>query len=135
MLASTGPLPRGPVSWEPKWDGFRAQALVDGVDGRLRIVTRSGRCVESGVPELAALAGAVGPRRLALDGELVVGDGSPSSFYRLGGRLAVSKSKSVKWARQRDPVTLVIFDVLWADGELLGGWPYRQRRALRRTWP
>jgi ATP-dependent DNA ligase len=91
MLATTGPLPRGGVRWEPKTDGWRTQVLLDGQQGRLRVLTRSGRRTETSVPELRLLPEAVGTQRMVLDGELVAGDGSSDSFYRLGPRLAASR--------------------------------------------
>jgi bifunctional non-homologous end joining protein LigD len=130
MLASTGSLPRGDLSWELKWDGFRTQALVDGCAGRLRVLTRSGRRIDDSVPELGGLLDAVGCRRMVLDGELVAGDGGPDSFYRLGGRLAASTPRSIARSRARVPLTLVVFDVLWLDGEALVTRPYRERRQL-----
>lgn len=130
MLASTGPLPPGELSWELKWDGYRTQALVDGARGRVRVLTRSGRRIETAVPELNGLIDAVGGRSVVLDGELVAGDGSPDSFYRLGGRLAASRPSSISRRLVRAPLTLVIFDVLWLDGDVMVKRPYRQRRRL-----
>ena len=128
MLATTGPFPRGDLRFEPKVDGWRIQVLLDGHQGRLRVLTRSGRRIEGSVPEMALLLEAVGERRMVLDGELVAGDGSPKSFYRLGPRLAATRAATVERAHQRDPVTLVIFDVLWLDNGPLLDWPYRERR-------
>lgn len=59
MLASTGALPRGDLSWEPKWDGWRTQARIDGAAGELWLLTRSGRQIEG----LRARAGRAGRRR------------------------------------------------------------------------
>ena len=73
-----------------------------------------------------ALAG----RRALLDGELVVGDGGPESFYRLLGRMAVSKPVAVERARQVESVTFVAFDVVWLDGAMLVDRPYIERRGI-----
>lgn len=129
MLASAGDLPRGRLVWEPKWDGYRCSCAVDGQARTLRVLTRSGRSVGAALPELGGLCDALAGRRVLLDGELVVGDGSPASFYRLGGRLGVSKPASIDMAATRTPVTLVLFDVLWAEGQLLVNRPYLERRA------
>jgi bifunctional non-homologous end joining protein LigD len=80
------------------------------------------------VPELSLLLEAIGTRRIVLDGELVAGDGSPDSFYRLGPRLAATRAATVEPAHHRDPVTLVVFDVLWLDNGPLVDLPYRERR-------
>lgn len=63
-----------------------------------------------------------------LDGELVVGDGGPDSFYRLGPRLAATRAATVERLQRREPVTLVIFDVLWVDGRRVAEWAYSERR-------
>ncbi len=130
MLSTTGPLPSGNLRWEPKWDGFRGQALVDGCHGSLRVLTRTGRSVEGALAELAGLPAALEGRRVVLDGELVAGDGRPSSFYALRARLGISRALSVERACQQVPITLVVFDVLWVDGETVTSRPYRERRAL-----
>ncbi len=130
MLASTGPLPAGDLSWEPKMDGWRTQARIDGAAGELRLLTRSGRRIEGSVPELTGLMDVVGAHKMVLDGELVAGDGGPDSFYRLGGRLAASTPRAVARGRARAPLTFVAFDVLWLDGELLVSRPYRDRRCI-----
>lgn len=130
MLATSGPLPAGDLSWEPKWDGWRLQARLDGTAGELRLLTRSGRRIEGSVPELAGLIDVVGTHSMVLDGELVAGDGGPDSFYRLGGRLAASTPTGVARGRARAPLTFVAFDVLWLDGQLLVSQPYRVRRRL-----
>lgn len=128
MLATAGPLPRGTLAWELKADGVRAQVALDGRNGTLRAVGRSGRRTERSVPELQLLLDAVIPQRMVLDGELVAGDGSPDSFYRLGRRLAASRPATVAHLLRCEPLTLIIFDVLWLDDRPLIDWPYSERR-------
>jgi len=130
MLATT---PRLPASFdgyliEPKWDGVRAVVTVH--DGRVAIVSRLGNDVTGGYPELAALAGNLGGRSAVLDGEIVAFDdrtGRPS-FQRLQRRMHV---RSPPAQLRRDvPVELLLFDVLWFDGELLTDRPQVQRREV-----
>lgn len=96
--------------------------------GGLRVVTRSGRRIERSVPELQLLLEAVKPRRFVLDGELVVGDGNSDSFYRLGPRVAATQAATIERLQRREPVTLVIFDVLWVDGRSVADSAYSERR-------
>jgi bifunctional non-homologous end joining protein LigD len=124
MVVSSGPVPRDAV-WEVKWDGFRACVAVDGI-GDLRVATRSGRLVQDSLPELAGLAQC--GHAMTVDGELIVGNGMPSSFYRLASRLASSRPEAVRTAARATPVTLVIFDLLWFDGMSLLAQPYYARR-------
>jgi bifunctional non-homologous end joining protein LigD len=130
MLVSSGPLPCDELSWEVKFDGFRCTALLDGVAGRLRLATRSGRYVENAVPELWPLLDVFAGRQVVLDGELVAGDGLPDSFYRIAPRLAACRPGSVARGRRLSPLTLVVFDLPWLDGRDLGSEPYWRRREL-----
>ena len=58
----------------------------------------------------------------------VAGDGSPDSFYRLGRRLAASRPATVAHLLGCEPLTLIIFDVLWLDDRPLIDSPYGERR-------
>jgi ATP-dependent DNA ligase len=74
MLAkSSGSLPEGSGwAYEPKWDGFRALAFVDGTEAYLQ--SRNGKPLTRYFPELSFPAG-----RYVLDGEIVA-----ASFDTLG---------------------------------------------------
>jgi bifunctional non-homologous end joining protein LigD len=123
MLLASGPVPSGDAwTLELKWDGCRAQLRFDGRAVSLR--TRNGRECSADFPELTEIAGALGKRRVTLDGELVClrADGRPD-FARLRHRLAGS-------ARRRAPAMLQVFDVLHLDGRSTRSLPYAERRAL-----
>jgi bifunctional non-homologous end joining protein LigD len=123
MLLASGDVPDG-EAWtlEVKWDGCRAQLRYDGRSVSVR--TRQGRACSHEFPELAAIAGVLGKRRVTLDGELVClrDDGRPD-FARLRRRLGGH-------ARNPQPATLLIFDILHLDGCSTRALPYRGRRAL-----
>jgi bifunctional non-homologous end joining protein LigD len=116
MLARlTRELPRGALTYEPKWDGFRCLASRN---GRLRAVSRRGWDMTPLLPELAAL-----PDGLPVDGELVAfGDDGLPSFPRLCDRMLHGK--------HRIEIMLVIFDVLAIDGQPVHRRPYWERRQL-----
>ena len=123
MLLSPGALPSGDAwTFEVKWDGCRAQLRYGGRSVSLR--TRHGRECSADFPELAAIAGALGQRRVTLDGELVClrGDGRPD-FAPLRRRLTGS-------ANRRQPVVLQLFDVLHLDGNSTRPLRYLERRSL-----
>ncbi len=130
MLATT---PRLPASFdgyliEPKWDGVRAVVTVH--DGRVTVMSRLGNDVTGGYPELAALAGNLAGRSTVLDGEIVAFDdrtGRPS-FQRLQRRMHVRSPPPQ--LRREVPVELLLFDVLWLDGELLTDRPQVGRREV-----
>ena len=66
-----------------------------------------------------------------LDGEIVAFDeqGRPS-FERLQRRMHVASPSAVRRLAHEEPVSYVIFDLLYLDGRTTIGLPYRERRAL-----
>ena len=89
MLAVSG-RPTGSLeAWwvETKLDGWRAIVTVS--DGRVRVRSRRGTSLTASVPELDCLSES--GTTMILDGELVVGAGRLSDFYRLAGRLSMRK--------------------------------------------
>jgi bifunctional non-homologous end joining protein LigD len=128
MLAASGSAVRGldRAEWrfEPKLDGWRALAYIDG--GAVRVRTRKGRDITGSVPELAQPPQRLRKRDAILDGELIVGGGGATDFYRLGPRLARRGQR----ASADCPVTFVAFDVVWLDGASTCARPYLERRRL-----
>lgn len=126
MLASRGTtVPSGP-GWihEVKWDGMRVLAEVAG--GRLRLWSRNENDVTVSFPELAGLAD-VG-HEVLLDGEVVaLADGVPT-FAALADRMHVTSARRAQVLAERNPVTLLVFDVLRIDREDLTGRPLSVRR-------
>lgn len=123
MLLSSGAVPSGDAwTLELKWDGCRAQLRYDG--RRVSLRTRHGRECSGEFPELSAIAGVLGERRVTLDGELVClrSDGRPD-FAPVRQRLAGSST-------HRHPMTLQVFDVLHLDGRSSRPLPYSARRAM-----
>ena len=125
MLCGRAPtLPAG-GGWifEPKWDGFRAIAIVSS-DG-LRVSSRHGTDFTAQLPGLTAGATAI-PVGTVLDGELVIcGDDGRPDFYRLSSRMLGRAGGTLT----PDRVTFVAFDVLQLGGRDLTTEPYVRRRA------
>ena len=129
MLARSGPLPPEDGRWayEIKWDGVRVIAFAQG--GRVRLQARSGRDVTARYPELRPLGRALGARELVLDGEVVAfGDDGRPSFQRLQGRMHLTGESAIRRLAEREPVTYVVFDLLYEDGRDLMPLPYVERR-------
>jgi bifunctional non-homologous end joining protein LigD len=128
MLATKGDhVPTG-AGWahEVKWDGMRV--LVDVRDGRARLWSRRENEVTVAFPELHALAGVLDDA--LLDGEVVaLGTGIPT-FGALQDRIHVSDPVRAQRLAQRNPVTLIVFDVLRLDGEDLTSRPLSERRVV-----
>jgi bifunctional non-homologous end joining protein LigD len=116
--------------YEPKWDGVRTIAFVDG--GEVRLQTRNLLDCTKQYPEATQAAEALtGAYHAILDGEIVALDpnGVPS-FQRLQPRMHVSDESTVRKLRKSTPVIYQVFDILYADGEDLTRKPLRDR--LRR---
>jgi bifunctional non-homologous end joining protein LigD len=126
MLASRGTAVPTGGEWlhEVKWDGIRV--LVEVTAGRLRIWSRNENDVTLAYPELQRLAG-IG-HDVLLDAEVVAfRDGIPT-FAALADRMHVRNAAKVKVLAEKNPVTLLIFDVLRLDGEDLCARPLTERR-------
>jgi ATP-dependent DNA ligase len=110
-------------AYEPKWDGFRALAFVDGELTCLH--SRNGRDLERYFPELDFM-----PGRYVLDGEIVVfGEGGSQDFDALGQRIHPARSRIERLAGET-PARFVAFDVLAHDDESLLERTYAERRAV-----
>jgi ATP-dependent DNA ligase len=117
LARSRARLPEGEGwAYEPKWDGFRAVAFVDGDETYLQ--SRNGRPLSRYFPELL-----FPPGRYVLDGEIVA-----SSFDTLGQRIHPAASRIARLAEET-PATYYAFDLLSRDDEVLMGLPYLERRA------
>ncbi|MGC2193029.1 MAG: ATP-dependent DNA ligase [Terriglobales bacterium] len=119
------------ASIEDKYDGIRAQAHVS--EGEVRFFSRTRDEITESFPELPdALAGL--PQGAILDGEIVAwsysdeGAGRALPFSALQQRLG-RKKVSAELMR-RVPVVYLVFDVLYAGGELLLNLPLRERMRI-----
>lgn len=116
MLATPGSAddiaPDDEWSFEMKWDGIRIIATVD--DESVMLRTRNGIDVTASYPELAELSHCVDGSAV-LDGELVALDrsGRPA-FGRLQRRMGLTSAREIAAARAKQPVALMLFDVLEA---------------------
>jgi bifunctional non-homologous end joining protein LigD len=129
MLAVAGELPKNDTDWsyEFKWDGVRAVATVDG--GRIRLVSRNGNDLTGAFPELRALGETLGSRQVVLDGEIVAFDGDRRpSFQRLQPRIHAASESQARRRAEAQPVSYVLFDVMYAEGRSLLDEPYLARR-------
>jgi bifunctional non-homologous end joining protein LigD len=131
MLARLAELPARERGWaaEIKWDGVRAIAYCR--PGRVTLQTRNLLDVTRQYPEVRGLSRQLGAREAVLDGELVAFDaaGRPS-FSRLQQRIHQTEKTVVRSRMKEYPVTYVVFDLLYFDGEDLMPQPYRRRREL-----
>jgi ATP-dependent DNA ligase len=108
-------------AYEPKWDGFRAIAFVDGDDVYLQ--SRSGKPLRRYFPELEFPAG-----RYVLDGEIVLFDSDGrQDFDALGQRIHPAESR-INLLAKETPTVFVAFDLLAHEDEVLLELPQSERR-------
>jgi ATP-dependent DNA ligase len=123
LARSRGELPRGDGwSYEPKWDGFRALAFVEGTDSYLQ--SRNGKPLGRYFPELEFPEGSY-----VLDGELVILDADGrQEFDALQQRIHPAASRIERLAKEI-PARFVAFDLLSHEDRVLLEEPFERRRA------
>jgi ATP-dependent DNA ligase len=129
-------LPKGEGwAYEPKYDGFRAIAFVDGTE--LYLQSRGARPLRRYFPEVTLPAG-----RYILDGELVIDavslgrelteEEDLQDFGSLQARLHPAESR-VRMLAEQTPARFVAFDLLAIADRVLLARPFAERRALLET--
>ena len=109
-------------AYEPKWDGFRAIAFVDG--GEVYLQSRNGRPLTRNFPELAFPAG-----RYVLDGEIVLfDDQGRQDFDALGQRIHPAESR-IRMLAEQTPTRFIAFDLLADGDDALLELPQHERRS------
>jgi bifunctional non-homologous end joining protein LigD len=138
MLASLidAPLDDPQLVYEPKYDGIRAIAEVD---GEVRLWSRLGNEKTRQFPEIVDALTRWGRRRkspVVLDGEIVALDdkGNPTGFQQLQGRIHLSDasahSRPSPRSRAAKPgVAFIAFDLLKEGARDLRDRPLHERRA------
>jgi bifunctional non-homologous end joining protein LigD len=126
------PTPRGrpftAEGWlfELKHDGFRAFARKSGAD--VYLLSRWGRSMANAFPEVVDAVARL-PGDVVLDAELVVTDEhGRSDFEELRRRALLQRAWLIERAAAQRPATLIVFDVLGADGEDLRPLSLAQRK-------
>jgi ATP-dependent DNA ligase len=111
--------------YEPKYDGFRALAFVDGEE--LMLQSRGSKPLQRYFPELSFPAG-----RYVLDGEIVIDgtrpDREPEDFDALSNRIHPAASR-IEMLSKATPARYIAFDLLCVEEEVLMELPFAERRA------
>ena len=106
-------------AYEPKYDGFRAIAFVDGE--KVYLQSRGAKPLLRYFPEISFPKG-----RYVLDGEIVPDN---DSFNTLGQRIHPAESRIARLAEET-PTHFVAFDLLAFEDDVVMDLPFEQRRAL-----
>ena len=110
-------------AYEPKYDGFRTIAFVDGEDVYLQ--SRGGKPMTRYFPEVALPAG-----RYVVDGELVIlDDDGAEVFDALQNRIHPAESR-VRMLSETTPAIFRAFDVLAREDEELLDRTFEERRGM-----
>lgn len=117
----------GELSFEPKWDGFRA-IVFRGAGTDTFIQSRDLKPLDRYFPELHEVLATALPAESIFDGEIVIVTPHGLSFELLQLRLHPAASRVAKLAKET-PSAFVAFDVLALHGEDLRQRPQRERRA------
>jgi ATP-dependent DNA ligase I len=141
MLASPADSPEEAFAFfhqaqiEDKYDGIRAQAHCSAAAPHVRLFSRTLDDVTSSFPELVPSLRAFDD--VIFDGEIVAWQPDSNDGVRTGHALPFSElqkrlgRKVVSAAQMRDvPVAYLVFDVLYARGELLIDRPLHQRMRI-----
>jgi ATP-dependent DNA ligase len=124
----------GGLSYEPKWDGFRAIVYFDGEN--VEIGSRGSKMLTRYFPELTDAFRRLLPGPCVLDGEIVVPQGAEGSqkldWEALSQRIHPAESR-ITLLSTTTPAMFVAFDLLGLDGESLLDAPFSERRARLET--
>jgi len=110
--------------FEIKWDGIRCLALIQG--RRARLQSRQLTEITLQFPELACLSQF--PSGTVLDGELVVLREGRPSLRCIQQRALLQKRTSIEHLSRSTPVTYMVFDLLYFQGQSLMASPLSTRR-------
>jgi ATP-dependent DNA ligase len=128
MLAKSVPeIPDGAMSFEPKWDGFRAIIFRDGDE--VEIGSRNGKPMTRYFPEIVEAVKANLPERCVVDGEIVVVIGDRLEFEVLQQRIHPAASRVTRLSKET-PASFIAFDFLANADEDYTTRPFAQRREL-----
>ncbi|MEF3303956.1 ATP-dependent DNA ligase [Paenibacillus sp. GYB003] len=122
-------VPAGP-NWvaQIKWDGVRMLAYFDGNETRLWNRKRNDRTAQ--YPEFADVRTYCRADSVILDGEMIALDQGKPSFHEIMKRDRLSAPAKIAQAVSRVPVTYMIFDVVYFNGNWTYGMPLEERQRL-----
>ncbi|MFJ3427393.1 ATP-dependent DNA ligase [Leifsonia aquatica] len=117
----------GASRYEPKLDGWRAAAVVDG--DHVTIWSRQHTNLTDSFPDIAAAIADQVPVGVVLDGELVRWVHGHLDFDALQRRYASGKTR-LRVLVDQEPIDYIVFDILAAGGRDLRPLPYDDRRRI-----
>ena len=113
------------MTYEPKWDGFRAIIFKDGDE--VELGSRNERPMTRYFPEVVEAARAELPERCVIDGEIIIATGDRLDFEALLQRIHPAESRVNKLAVET-PASFVAFDLLALGQDSYLDKPFSERR-------
>ncbi|WP_085521777.1 ATP-dependent DNA ligase [Tuberibacillus sp. Marseille-P3662] len=112
-----------------KWDGVRVLTYYDGETVNLFNRKQNNRTEQ--FPELIEIQNYCDASSVILDGEVIAlgTDGQPS-FHEVMRRDGIRNIEKVEQRRQEIPISYMIFDMIYYNGEWIDQWPLQERMEL-----
>jgi len=129
MLAEQGEAPFTDSRWlhEPKLDGYRILAFIEGTD--VRLCSRRGQDMTPQFPIVVAELSRQAVSSMVIDAEIIAfGANGKPSFNALQNRAQLKSEREIAQAERKSPCILYVFDILHFAGINLRGAPYVARR-------
>ncbi len=119
-------IPSGDWITQIKWDGVRILIYYDGSE--IRLFNRKKNERTKNYPELLDIKSYCKADSVILDGEIIAlgSDGKPS-FHDVMRRDGIRKFEKVEYMKSVVPITYMIFDVIYFDGEWINKRPLIER--------
>ncbi|MET3292185.1 UNVERIFIED_CONTAM: bifunctional non-homologous end joining protein LigD [Brevibacillus sp. OAP136] len=111
-----------------KWDGVRMLTYFDGKE--VRLVNRKVNDRTMQYPEFLDISRYCRASSVILDGEFIAFDSSRPSFHEIMKRDSLRKEQRIPLAVKQTPVTYMIFDLLYANGDWVTEKPLKERQQL-----
>lgn len=103
--------------YEIKFDGIRALIYVN--KKMITIKSRNNIDITNFFPELNNIKDIVSNNNVIFDGEIVVLENNKPAFSKVQQRLRLKNKTKIEEYSQNDPVTFVVFDILYLNKSLL----------------
>jgi bifunctional non-homologous end joining protein LigD len=112
--------------YQIKWDGVRILTYYDGHE--VRLFNRKQRERTEHYPELIDIRSFCKAESIILDGEVIaLGPGGTPSFHEVMRRDGLRRMERVSQTRKEVPITYVVFDIVYCDGEWINTQPLSER--------
>lgn len=111
-----------------KWDGVRMLVYYDG--NHVNVVNRKRNDRTIQYPELVDIRRYCAADAVILDGEVIALENGKPSFHRVMKRDGLRKPERVNIVKRIVPITYMIFDVLYVNGDWVTEQPLKQRQHL-----